>query len=57
MSAPKTQLSLISNLWIKLMTFDQAGDVNEGHKQVYSGNARQVCWPYHNERRVFGYRH
>ena len=35
MSTPKTQLSLISNLWIKLMTFEQAGDVNEGHKHVF----------------------
>jgi len=35
MSAPTTQLSLISNLWVKLMTFEKAGDVNEGHKHHF----------------------
>lgn len=34
-SPPKSQLSLISNLWIKLMTFENAGDVNEGHKHLF----------------------
>ena len=35
MTAPAVQLSLISNLWIKLMTFEKAGDVNEGHKHTF----------------------
>ena len=35
MASPKSQLSLISNLWIKLMTFENAGDVNEGHKHAF----------------------
>lgn len=35
MSAPTTQLSLISNLWIKLMTFEKAGDVHEGHRHTF----------------------
>ena len=35
MASPKSQLSLISNLWIKLMTFERTGDVNEGHKHVF----------------------
>jgi len=34
-SSPKSQLSLISNLWIKLMTFEKAGDINEGHKHTF----------------------
>ena len=35
MASPKSQLSLISNLWIKLMTFERPGDVNEGHKHSF----------------------
>jgi len=35
MANSKTQLSLISNLWIKLMTFEKAGDINPGHKHTF----------------------
>ena len=35
MSQPTCQLSLISNLWIKLMMFENAGDVNDGHQHVF----------------------
>jgi quercetin dioxygenase-like cupin family protein len=35
MAQPKVQLSLISNLWIKLMTFENAGDINDGHKHLF----------------------
>ena len=35
MAHPQVQLSLISNLWIKLMTFENAGDINAGHKHVF----------------------
>ena len=35
MGSPNSQLSLISNVWIKLMTFEKTGDVNEGHKHVF----------------------
>ena len=35
MAMPMVQLSLISNLWIKLMTFENVGDVNEGHKHIF----------------------
>jgi hypothetical protein len=35
MDGPKIQLSLISNLWIKLMTFEKAGDGFEGHKHTF----------------------
>jgi quercetin dioxygenase-like cupin family protein len=32
---PKIKLSMVSNLWIKLMTFENAGDVNEGHEHEF----------------------
>jgi quercetin dioxygenase-like cupin family protein len=35
MGSPNCQLSLISNVWIKLMTFQNAGDINEGHKHLF----------------------
>jgi quercetin dioxygenase-like cupin family protein len=35
MASPKSQLSLISNLWIKLMTFERVGDVNKGHQHTF----------------------
>ena len=35
MAHPQVQLSLISNLWIKLMTFENAGDINAGHMHVF----------------------
>ena len=35
MAQPKVQLSLSSNLWIKLMTFENAGDINDGHKHLF----------------------
>ena len=35
MSNPTVQLALISNVWIKLMKFNFAGDIMEGHKHVF----------------------
>jgi quercetin dioxygenase-like cupin family protein len=32
---PKIKLAMVSNLWIKLMTFENAGDVNEGHEHEF----------------------
>ena len=32
---PKIKLAMISNLWIKLMTFEHAGDVNQGHEHEF----------------------
>jgi quercetin dioxygenase-like cupin family protein len=32
---PKIKLAMVSNLWIKLMTFEHAGDVNEGHEHEF----------------------
>jgi hypothetical protein len=32
---PHVKLSLISNVWIKLMTFANAGDFNPGHRHVF----------------------
>lgn len=35
MAAPQVQLSLVSNVWIKLMTFENTGDLNPGHAHVF----------------------
>jgi len=35
MADAQAQISLISNLWIKLMTFENVGDTNPGHKHVF----------------------
>jgi hypothetical protein len=35
MTQPTIQMSLISNIWIKLMNFEKAGDVNAGHSHVF----------------------
>jgi hypothetical protein len=35
MNEPKEQMSLISNVWIKLMNFEKAGDFNPGHSHVF----------------------
>ena len=32
---PKIKLAMVSNLWIKLMTFEHAGDVNQGHEHEF----------------------
>jgi quercetin dioxygenase-like cupin family protein len=32
---PKIKLSMVSNLWIKLMVFEHAGDVNQGHEHEF----------------------
>ena len=34
MGSPQVQLSIISNVWIKLLTF-QKGDVMDGHRHVF----------------------
>ena len=31
MSAPVTNMACVSNLWIRMMTFEKAGDQDEGH--------------------------
>lgn len=31
MSAPKTTMACVSNLWVRMMHFINAGDCNEGH--------------------------
>ena len=31
----KIKLAMISNLWIKLMTFEHAGDINQGHEHEF----------------------
>lgn len=35
MSIPKTTLACVSNLWVRMMTFEKAGDCNEGHSHNY----------------------
>lgn len=31
MAGPITHMACVSNLWVRLMTFEKAGDCNEGH--------------------------
>lgn len=31
----KIKLAMVSNLWIKLMTFEHAGDTNQGHEHEF----------------------
>ena len=31
MAAPKTTMACVSNLWVRMMHFEKAGDRNEGH--------------------------
>jgi quercetin dioxygenase-like cupin family protein len=31
----KIKLAMVSNLWIKLMNFESAGDINHGHKHEF----------------------
>lgn len=35
MAFPKTNLACVSNLWVRMMTFEKAGDCNEGHTHNY----------------------
>ena len=35
MASALCQLSLISNVWIKLMNFEKAGDYNPGHSHTF----------------------
>lgn len=35
MALPKTNLACVSNLWVRMMTFEKAGDCNEGHTHNY----------------------
>ena len=35
MSAPTTTLACVSNLWVRMMTFEKSGDCNEGHVHNY----------------------
>jgi len=35
MATPTTKISLVSNVWIKQMVFENAGDINEGHEHAF----------------------
>lgn len=35
MNAPRTTMACVSNLWVRMMHFDKAGDCNEGHEHNY----------------------
>ena len=35
MAAPKTTMACVSNLWVRMMHFEKAGDCNEGHSHNY----------------------
>lgn len=35
MAAPKTTMACVSNLWVRMMHFEKAGDCNEGHLHTY----------------------
>jgi quercetin dioxygenase-like cupin family protein len=35
MTFPKTKFSCVSNLWVRMMHFEKAGDCNEGHKHNF----------------------
>ncbi len=35
MSYPDTKIVCVSNLWVRMMTFEKAGDRNEGHVHTF----------------------
>lgn len=35
MAYPTSKISLVSNVWVKQMLFENAGDINEGHEHSF----------------------
>jgi hypothetical protein len=35
MAYPQSKISLVANVWVKQMLFEQAGDMNEGHDHLF----------------------
>ena len=35
MAQPNSKISLVSNVWVKQMVFENIGDINEGHKHLF----------------------